>query len=192
MRDSCLGSVLIHMRQIFMGSEMLQQGAVGRRSRTIDSAAHARGGPVGTTSTSHSGSRVVDVDGGRDPPGRAGPAQTRPPPAGRAQQVAGHRLGGADRHFRRMLAAKTCLIATTSALSPSGVEVPGDQVVHHRGLHRVLERPLHHLPRPSPSSQGEHVVGIARHPVADHLAVDRRVRAPGVVQLLQDHHRLRP
>ena len=44
--------------------------------------------------------------------------------ARRAQQVAGHRLGGAEDRASRACSPKTAFIASVSAMSPCGVEVP--------------------------------------------------------------------
>ncbi len=118
--------------------------------------------------------------------GQNGEASFQAP--GAAQQVAGHGLGGADRDLLGVLA-------------PQALDRHGLHFVAHRGggamgvdvgdllrFHvRVAERGLHD-PAGATGVLGRlgDVVGVAAHPVADHLGQDGRAAALGHLQRLQD------
>jgi hypothetical protein len=107
---------------------------------------------------------------------------------GGAQQVTGHRLGGADRHLVRVFAEHLFDgggLAGVVQLRAGTVRV--DMIDVGRFDRRVVQRRLHGTSRAFTVRRGRRdVVGVAAHTDPHYFGQDLRAAAPGVLQLLDE------
>src|SRR5712692_10411972 len=101
--------------------------------------------------------------------------------------MAGHRLGRADRHARRMLAEDTFDRVGLSGVVVGSRSAMGIDIIDFEWIDPAAAQRQAYAPRcPFPFWRGSgHVVGISVGPIANHLGIDLGPTTSGLLQFFE-------